>query len=569
MPEHEHTNHPAAAETAPETPAQRRKAAARAFQRRLPGWQQHLCTFCENWIFAFIVAMAIRHFFLEAYRIPTASMEPMLYGDPSILRGDTVVVDKFLFRFTGPERWGVTVFQYPWPEVDSPQGPVLAIDLEGRRQDAFPLRPNVGRNFVKRCLVVPGDTFFFANGDLFLADESGHFTAAVKPDDLQERLWLPSYQHGAQDGYLPWISADGATVRDDAGALVCDFAAGAGLRFTQPMIDLYLKPGQVDVLRMDDLRRVVGRIDPDRPLSRQAPAGQRGQRVRASMLRPVFTYEVAGGRNLQGSVWDLDRWAVQRLTSADLDREGYGKFLNDAMGEAVGDWRIHLRLAEVGRGPLVVTLALGGAQEVAWELAADGWRVVVDDQEVAAGEESLLDQDLQLIACDDRVRLRRGGADLFAPIAVAAIDPQVARPRLELRGVGEVRIHHLGLDRDVHYAAKGVLSDESDDLRQNLLHPQVVAATRRSFLAAMVDREASQRRLQALDGLGAGRRDEQWLAPIAVSPETAVTAPDGAYLMLGDNSPFSYDGRNWGFVPAENLRGTVLATLFPRLTLVR
>ena len=48
------------------------------YEDRLPGWQRWLNITCENWIFAFIVAMAIRHFCLEAFRIPTASMEPML-----------------------------------------------------------------------------------------------------------------------------------------------------------------------------------------------------------------------------------------------------------------------------------------------------------------------------------------------------------------------------------------------------------------------------------------------------------------------------------------------------------
>ena len=36
-----------------------------------------------------------------------------------------------------------------------------------------------------------------------------------------------------------------------------------------------------------------------------------------------------------------------------------------------------------------------------------------------------------------------------------------------------------------------------------------------------------------------------------------------AYLMLGDNSPLSWDGRNWGWVPETNLRGRVLAVVLP------
>ncbi|MBA3847753.1 MAG: hypothetical protein H0X45_14070, partial [Planctomycetes bacterium] len=51
------------------------------------------------------------------------------------------------------------------------------------------------------------------------------------------------------------------------------------------------------------------------------------------------------------------------------------------------------------------------------------------------------------------------------------------------------------------------------------------------------------------------------IQPWGFSAETAATAPADGYLMLGDNSPFSWDGRNWGFVPAINLRGRVLAVV--------
>lgn len=39
--------------------------------------------------------------------------------------------------------------------------------------------------------------------------------------------------------------------------------------------------------------------------------------------------------------------------------------------------------------------------------------------------------------------------------------------------------------------------------------------------------------------------------------------PEGQYLMLGDNSPTSMDGRIWGFVPRENIEGRALAVLWP------
>ena len=50
---------------------------------------------------------------------------------------------------------------------------------------------------------------------------------------------------------------------------------------------------------------------------------------------------------------------------------------------------------------------------------------------------------------------------------------------------------------------------------------------------------------------------------MGVSAETALTAPPGAYLMMGDNSPQSWDSRCWGYVASENLRGRVLAVVLP------
>src|SRR3954463_251818 len=131
---------PAAARARPEpTPGERLEAAQ-------PEWQRWLNRFCENWIFAFIVAMAVRHFCLEAFRIPTASMEPMLYGDPALLQSDHVIVDKLVSRFRPAKRWDVTVFQFPQPEIRVDGEDITAYDEAGRRRDDWFRRPLSFRN---------------------------------------------------------------------------------------------------------------------------------------------------------------------------------------------------------------------------------------------------------------------------------------------------------------------------------------------------------------------------------------------------------------------------------------
>lgn len=56
-------------------------------------------------------------------------------------------------------------------------------------------------------------------------------------------------------------------------------------------------------------------------------------------------------------------------------------------------------------------------------------------------------------------------------------------------------------------------------------------------------------------------------AQVAAVPDHAELAElevsEGHYFVLGDNRPVSFDSREFGLVPAENLRGKVRARLWP------
>jgi signal peptidase I len=80
--------------------------------------------YTESIIFAIVLAIVLRQFVVQAFKIPSGSMEETL------LVGDHILVNKFLYRFTSPKRFDIFVFKYPW-END--------------------------RDFIKRVIALPGD----------------------------------------------------------------------------------------------------------------------------------------------------------------------------------------------------------------------------------------------------------------------------------------------------------------------------------------------------------------------------------------------------------------------------
>ncbi len=90
-----------------------------------------------------LVFLVIRPFVVEAFFIPSESMVHTLEV------GDRVLTNKFIYRFTEPERGDILVFK----SVDGPG------DLEDRK------------DLIKRVVGVPGDTIQVKRGKLFVNGE--------------------------------------------------------------------------------------------------------------------------------------------------------------------------------------------------------------------------------------------------------------------------------------------------------------------------------------------------------------------------------------------------------------
>ncbi len=167
--------------------------------------------FVRDWL-EFIVTLTIMVFFIrtavvEAYRIPSSSMEDTL------LIGDFLMVNKFLYGIRTPDWIGI-----PFTEIgfDIPHTRTPGL-REPRRGDVivfkYPRDPSV--NYIKRCVGLPGDTLeirdkiVMINGKPFPDPAEAKYTDwRIEPAGVKERGIYPPGA-GNRDNYGPIIIPDG------------------------------------------------------------------------------------------------------------------------------------------------------------------------------------------------------------------------------------------------------------------------------------------------------------------------------------------------------------------------
>ena len=120
-------------------------------------------------IIAFAIALLIKTFLLQAFYIPSASMEPTL------MIGDRVLVEKVSYRFGDPGRGDVVVFEKDFailadPTLTEDEAPFYE-DIADAFRGLFGFPTGNSQDFIKRVVGVGGDTVEGRDGIVYVNGE--------------------------------------------------------------------------------------------------------------------------------------------------------------------------------------------------------------------------------------------------------------------------------------------------------------------------------------------------------------------------------------------------------------
>jgi signal peptidase I len=112
-------------------------------------------------VIAFLLALLIKSFLIQAFYIPSESMEPTLKP------GDRVLVNKVVYHLHPPRRGDIIVFANPDPSKEPDRG--IIGGFFHWITEGLGISPPADEDFIKRVIGLPGDVVEEkANGDIYV-----------------------------------------------------------------------------------------------------------------------------------------------------------------------------------------------------------------------------------------------------------------------------------------------------------------------------------------------------------------------------------------------------------------
>jgi signal peptidase I len=148
---------------------------------------------------AVIIAVVLRAFVAQAFRIPSASMEPQL------LVGDRVVVSRLAYRTHEPRRGDIVVFDCPPATGCDSRSDALPVRTAKTVAEALLLRQPDIEEFIKRVIGLPGETVEGHDGHVWIDGKvliepylpAGTVTSDFGPVKVdQGKLWVMGDNRG-------------------------------------------------------------------------------------------------------------------------------------------------------------------------------------------------------------------------------------------------------------------------------------------------------------------------------------------------------------------------------------
>ena len=497
----------------------------------------------ESIAFAFILAFLFRTFIAEAFVIPTGSMAPTLLGrnkdvicqgcqlrftigasdeveskdgtlrmrisqaicpncrfhndvkDLPVFPGDRILVNKFPFEVSSPQRWDVVVFKYP----EEPQ-----------------------TNYIKRLVGLPGESILVKRGDVYARKGSeGAFEILRKEDPGKQRVLQQLAYH---DSFPPrallekgWPERFSAMKRDKGVGQIDGWSPDAEGFSTDSAARTYAVKSNDEWKWLRYQHFIPSILDwetalDDRPLTQA--------------FRPQLIVDFCGYNNF----WPMS----------------YGQL--DADGYWVGDLTINgeARVDSVSSGAAIVLELVQGIRRYRCEIALEtGVATLQRTDELQGGSQfvemakgqtamkgtgtfsfSFANVDQRLCLWINNTLIAFDQPTTYSPPAVA--DPNEG----DLVPVGiaarnaAVTIGKLKLERDIYYQADRSSSDRDSQGRP--VASEEVSKGNLRFL---------HERLSDPAGWSLIYRQS--------TPAEFAPLGDDEYFMMGDNSPRSMDSRLW------------------------